>query len=73
MQLDDVRRVARALSVRTLLHLPRLTRSDGTVSRRSVETELHRHAVRLREDQRSVGELIPRNRLETHVTFIRRF
>jgi hypothetical protein len=63
---------SRALSVRTLLHLPRLTRSDGTVSRRSVETELHRHAVRLREDQRSVGELIPRNRFDlSDLRFVR--
>lgn len=49
----------RALSVRVLLHLPRLARADGTVSRRQILAELNRNASLLSSDQRSISELIP--------------
>lgn len=49
----------RALSVRTLLHLPRLARPNGTVGRNQVVAELNRNAGRLAHDQRSIQKLIP--------------
>ncbi|WP_350276752.1 hypothetical protein [Kribbella sp. HUAS MG21] len=52
---------SRALSVRALLQLPRLARTDGVVSRRRVIAELNHCAARLRHDQQSLSELIPRD------------
>ncbi len=52
----------RALSVRTLLHLPRLARPNGTVGRNQVISELNRNAARLRRDQRSIERLIPKDK-----------
>jgi len=53
---------SRALSVRVLLHLPRLARMDGTMSRREIAAELNRNAARLHHDQRSINDLIPTDR-----------
>jgi hypothetical protein len=64
---DAVRRhdvPGRALSVRTLLHLPRLARPNGTVGRNQVIAELNRNAVRLRRDQREIERLIPKDKFE---------
>jgi hypothetical protein len=52
----------RALSVRTLLHLPRVAKYNGSVSRRLIETELRRCAAGLRTDQAKLRELIPTDR-----------
>jgi hypothetical protein len=49
----------RALTVRTLLHLPRVARYNGSVSRREVEMELRRSAAGLRADQAKIRSLIP--------------
>jgi hypothetical protein len=49
----------RALAVRTLLHLPRLARSDGSVAVRPVEAELRRQAGRLLGDVRAVQPAAP--------------
>jgi hypothetical protein len=51
----------RALSVRTLLHLPRLARPNGTVGRHQVIAELNRNGGRLAHDQRSIENLIPQD------------
>ncbi|MEU4601410.1 hypothetical protein AB0F43_00390 [Kribbella sp. NPDC023972] len=62
---DAVRRhgvPSRALSVRTLLHLPRLARPNGMVGRGAVIAELNRNAVRLRHDQRAIEDLIPKDK-----------
>jgi hypothetical protein len=52
----------RALTVRTLLHLPRLARLNGTVRADQVDAELKRNAKRLRRDVESISDLIPQNR-----------
>jgi hypothetical protein len=52
----------RALSVRTLLHLPRLARPNGTVARQQVIAELNRNAARLQRDQQSIENLIPKDK-----------
>jgi hypothetical protein len=62
----------RALSVRTLLHLPRLARPDGTVARNRVIAELNRNAARLQRDQREIEDLIPRDKYElADLSFVR--
>jgi hypothetical protein len=53
---------SRALSVRTLLHLPRLARANGMIGRGAVIAELNRNAVRLRHDQRAIEDLIPKDK-----------
>lgn len=55
---------SRALSVRVLLHLPRLARPNGTMSRRGIAAELDRNAARLRHDQRAISDLIPTDRYQ---------
>ena len=52
----------RALTVRTLLHLPRVARFNGTVGRRQIEMELRRSAAGLRTDQAKIRSLIPTNK-----------
>jgi len=52
----------RALAVRTLLHLPRLARSNGALGRNAVLGELRRNASRLWADQRGIEHLIPRDK-----------
>ncbi|GAA1652138.1 hypothetical protein GCM10009744_50030 [Kribbella alba] len=52
----------RALTVRTLLHLPRVARFNGTVGRRQIEMELRRSAAGLRTDQARIRSLIPTNK-----------
>lgn len=52
----------RALSVRTLLHLPRVAKYNGSVSRRLIEAELRRCAAGLRTDQAKLREVIPTDR-----------
>lgn len=52
----------RALTVRTLLHLPRVARYNGSVSRRQVEVEIRRAAAGLRTDQARIRTLIPTNK-----------
>lgn len=49
----------RALSVRTLLHLPRLARSSGAIRRSDVIAELRRNADRLQTDYQAIEHLIP--------------
>ncbi len=62
----------RALSVRVLLHLPRLARSSGTVGRPQVIAEMKRNAVRLKRDQRSIEKLIPHDKFELYdLRFVR--
>ncbi|MGW6275870.1 Mom family adenine methylcarbamoylation protein [Kribbella sp. NPDC055071] len=62
----------RALTVRTLLHLPRLARPDGTVAANQVRAELRRNAERLRRDQESIESLIPKDRYPlTDLEFVR--
>ncbi|MFG1813189.1 hypothetical protein ACGFIF_05420 [Kribbella sp. NPDC049174] len=64
---DAVRRHGvphRALSVRTLLHLPRLARPNGTVGRNQVIAELNRNGGRLAHDQRSIEKLIPQDKFD---------
>lgn len=72
---DTVRRhdvPSRALSVRTLLHLPRLARPNGTIGRNPVIAELNRNAARLRRDQRSIEMLIPKDKYElSDLRFVR--
>ena len=53
---------SRALGVRTLLHLPRLARSNGSVGRNAVIGELNRNAARLGRDQRGIDSLIPQDK-----------
>jgi hypothetical protein len=63
---------SRALSVRTLLHLPRLARPNGTASRPQVIAELNRNAARLRRDQRDIEALIPKDKFDlTDLRFVR--
>ena len=50
----------RALTVRTLLHLPRLARPDGRIGANEVQNEVRRNAERLRRDQESIDALIPK-------------
>lgn len=52
----------RALTVRTLLQMPRVARPDGSVSRRQVLTELRRSADDLRADHAMIRRLVPTNR-----------
>jgi hypothetical protein len=52
----------RALTVRTLLHLPRVARFNGTVGRRQIEMELRRSAAGLRTDQAKIRSLVPTNK-----------
>ncbi|HEY0616333.1 MAG TPA: hypothetical protein VGD15_02050 [Kribbella sp.] len=52
----------RALTVRTLLHLPRVARYNGSVGRRQIDTELRRSAACLRADQAKIRSLIPTNK-----------
>jgi hypothetical protein len=52
----------RALTVRTLLHLPRLARSDGSVGIDQVRLELRHNAERLQRDEESIAALIPADR-----------
>ena len=62
----------RALSVRTLLHLPRLARPNGTVGRNQVIAELNRNAARLGQDQRSIEDLIPKDEYQlSDLRFVR--
>lgn len=62
----------RALSVRALLHLPRLARADGTVTRQHLRAELNRNADRLKHDQRSITDLIPTDRYQlSDLRFVR--
>jgi len=62
----------RALTVRTLLHLPRLARSDGTVGEKQVRAELKRNAERLRRDHQAIDALIPTDRYPlTDLEFVR--
>lgn len=49
----------RALSVRTLLHLPRLAMPSGAIRRSDVIAELRRNADRLRTDYQAIEHLIP--------------
>ncbi|TDU86629.1 hypothetical protein EV138_0143 [Kribbella voronezhensis] len=49
----------RALTVRTLLHLPRIARHNGSVSQRQIETELRFSGNGLRADQAEIKSLIP--------------
>lgn len=65
---DDVEFIAgrygvpvRALTVRTLLHLPLLARSDGGIQRRDIVAELHRNASRLWRDYEAIKPLIPKD------------
>ncbi|WP_405066137.1 hypothetical protein OG558_30840 [Kribbella sp. NBC_01510] len=65
--LDAVQRhdvPSRALSVRTLLHLPRLARPNGTIGRNAVIAELNRNAARLQRDQQAIEDLIPKDKYE---------
>ena len=50
--------------VRTLLHLPRLARIDGTIKESQLIAELHRSAERLRRDQQQVQGLVSKNEFE---------
>lgn len=52
----------RTLTVRTLLHLPRLARPDGTIRASDVRAELRRNAERLQADELKIESLIPRDR-----------
>jgi hypothetical protein len=52
----------RALTVRTLLQLPRVARPNGTIGRRQIETELRRSAAGLRADQAKIRSLVPTNK-----------
>jgi hypothetical protein len=49
----------RALEVRTLLHLPRVARVDGSVTSGAVNSELRRNAKRLQSDQWDLKDLVP--------------
>ncbi|MFF0340967.1 hypothetical protein [Kribbella sp. NPDC004875] len=49
----------RALEVRTLLHLPRVARADGSMSSGAVFAELRRNAERLRTDHWEIKDLVP--------------
>ncbi|TWD83796.1 hypothetical protein FB561_4965 [Kribbella amoyensis] len=49
----------RALAVRTLLHLPRVARQDGTLSQRQLQDEIRRSGADLRADQARIRALIP--------------
>jgi hypothetical protein len=49
----------RALTVRTLLHLPRLARSGGEILPSDVTTELECNAERLRSDYEAIQHLVP--------------
>jgi hypothetical protein len=49
----------RLLTVRTLLHLPRVATRRGEVTWRQVRAELGRSAVELQADEHKVGELVP--------------
>jgi hypothetical protein len=51
----------RALTVRTLLHLPLLARSDGRILHGDVTAELMRNAERLRSDYEAIQHLVPRS------------
>lgn len=63
---------SRALGVRTLLHLPRLARSNGGVGRNAVTAELNRNATRLRRDQREIDSLIPQDKYSlADLSFVR--
>jgi hypothetical protein len=53
---------SRALAVRTVLHLPRLARPNGTLGRNAVIGELKRNATRLGRDQRGIEHLIPEDK-----------
>jgi hypothetical protein len=72
---DAVRRhgvPSRALSVRTLLHLPRLAGRSGTLGRKPVIAELNRNAARLRRDQQEIEDLIPNDKFElSDLRFVR--
>jgi hypothetical protein len=52
----------RALTVRTLLHLPRVAGHSGWLTRRQLDTELGNCAVGLRADHAGVLDLIPTDR-----------
>ncbi|MEV4265397.1 hypothetical protein [Kribbella sp. NPDC049584] len=65
---DEVKRIAgeyevpvRALTVRSLLHLPLVTRSNGSIHRKDVVAELHRNASRLWGDYQAIEHLIPKD------------
>ncbi|WP_133791172.1 hypothetical protein [Kribbella sp. VKM Ac-2571] len=49
----------RALEVRTLLHLPRMARPDGTIALAAVMAELRRNAGQLRSDHWEIKDLVP--------------
>ena len=49
----------RALSVRALLHLPRVATSSGWVTRTQIARELSHSARRLHGDARAVQDLVP--------------
>ncbi|MET7282614.1 hypothetical protein ABZS29_30580 [Kribbella sp. NPDC005582] len=55
---------SRALMVRTLLHLPRLARPDGSIGENQLVAELRRNAERLRRDQQQVQGLVSKNEFE---------
>jgi hypothetical protein len=64
---DTARRAgvdSRALSVRTLLHLPRVAGYSGLMPRRQVNAELARAARQLAEDVRATTDLVPRGIFE---------
>ena len=53
----------RALRVRTLLHLPRVATPSGQVNQRQIERELFHSARLLREEARTVRQLMPDRKL----------
>ncbi|NEA32899.1 hypothetical protein [Streptomyces sp. SID13031] len=52
---------SRALTVRTLLHLPRVALHSGTVTRGQIRAEMERNAARLVSDHERIRDLIPTN------------
>lgn len=52
----------RALTIRTLLHLPLLARPNGRIRRTDVTAELRRNADRLRSDYADIEHLVPQDR-----------
>jgi hypothetical protein len=54
----------RALTVRSLLHLPRVARDNGRLTRRQLDAELRSCAVGLRADQAAIADLLPERRYD---------
>jgi hypothetical protein len=57
---------ARALGVRTLLHLPRIATPTGSLTRSQVAVELSRAATQLKLDERDTADLVPTTRHALH-------